>query len=64
MNRGNLNITELSASEIQAVSGGFNLDGYRTSENVEEQYWQKEGNMWVLYSSRGVCLATSFTSPY
>jgi hypothetical protein len=54
---------ELSEIEIGLVGGGMNLEGYRLSENVDRQYWTQEGNIWVLYSYSGQCLATSLTKP-
>lgn len=55
---------ELSEAEVTAVSGGVRLDNYRTSTNVDEQYWQQEGSMWVLYTRSGRCLAAQFTNPF
>jgi hypothetical protein len=54
----------LSEAEVAAVAGGVRLENYRTSDNVDEQYWQQEGNMWVLYTRSGRCLAAQFENPF
>jgi hypothetical protein len=59
-----MSVVELTASEIEQVSGGLDLSGVGFSENVTRQYWTKEGNLYVLYNTSGQCIAAQFNSPY
>lgn len=53
MTQANEMMRELSASEVDAVAGGMDLDNYRYSTNVRIQV--REGNMIVEYDYWGRC---------
>ncbi|HEX8225323.1 MAG TPA: hypothetical protein VF605_16030 [Allosphingosinicella sp.] len=55
MKSDNAMIRELSASEINVVSGGMNLEDYRTSTNVYSQV--RQGPYIIVYNASGQCVA-------